>query len=100
MANAPLSATGVNSYAKEHYNLTDDQAQAISAALSEARLNIAQTIVGNMEQSTHSPHAARTITYKPNHEIAKQFARDLHIQLTNIVSSEFADSGIHVLYHD
>lgn len=100
MIRSPLSATGVNTEAKVHYKLSDQQSLEISTALREVRTKVVEMIAGSLEESDSGDAAARLLIFRPNKAASAEFREDLHRELSRIAGPEFAESGIRVIDND
>ena len=100
MIRSPLSATGVNTEAKAHYKLSDQQSLEISMALRDVRTKVVEMIAGSLEESDPGDAAARLLIFRPNKAASAEFREDLRRELSRIAGPEFAESGIRVIDND
>lgn len=100
MIEEPFGWQGVNTYAKEHYGLTDEQADEVSAVARHVRFYIARKVMESMHEVRNPADAQRVWEFKTYDDFPKEIEKVVRDRLIAAVGPEFAKASLPMLPRD
>jgi len=100
LAQNPVTVEGLKNPAISYYALSNQQVAKVNQAVSDIRLEVANTVIGGMVDLEDPKDAARAVIFRGSPELAQQLKTKLYGKLEQIAGAEFAAIAVKSLQND